>query len=336
MYRVIQDLGKYPHKILLGSFEGIEVYGIVLDIIDVFTSIYYCDIKIKENEPRLFKLDIPVTNVELWNECKKALNELVQFVSKDRLEITFYQKNKPFQKRIFNNLLYSFDCNTLISGGLDSFCGAYNNIVDKNNSVYTGYKINYYEQSKQRKIVDFLNSYIKTRFFLFDKLKVKKNKPTQRTRSLFFLSLACAISVSFAIKKIYLYENGVLSLNPELSGRFTTKSTHPKTIYLFNKILSKLNLDITIINPFIFKTKGSIINNLNEDFKEQIKNTYTCGRSRQNPNVNASKQCGFCIPCILRKISIAGYDLEDYDVEYQIPYNIKLSDINKKYIRNNY
>ena len=30
--------------------------------------------------------------------------------------------------------------------------------------------------------------------------------------------------------------------------------------------------------------------------------------------------CGTCVPCLLRKISMAAYDLEKYDNEYDIPY----------------
>jgi hypothetical protein len=71
--------------------------------------------------------------------------------------------------------------------------------------------------------------------------------------------------------------------------------------------------------------KGEIIGNLSEEFKKQIVNTHTCGKSRQRIDAT-DNQCGVCIPCILRKISLACNNFEEYDVEYDIGYSVPLSD----------
>jgi hypothetical protein len=129
----------------------------------------------------------------------------------------------------------------------------------------------------------------------------------------------------YNVNEILLYENGVLSLNPELDSRKTTKTTHPKTLYLVNQLLSNLNLNMRIKHPFLFKTKGQIINGLSDQFKEDIKFTNTCGIARHNRKIKIkSGHCGFCIPCILRKISMAAYGNEKYDVQYNAPYGTNL------------
>ena len=45
----------------------------------------------------------------------------------------------------------------------------------------------------------------------------------------------------FKISEIKMYENGIMSLNPKFYfRRVVTKTTHPKTMYLINKILNEL------------------------------------------------------------------------------------------------
>lgn len=117
-----------------------------------------------------------------------------------------------------------------------------------------------------------------------------------------------------------MYENGILSLNPEF-GRYTTKTTHPKTIFLYNELLKALGHDIRIFNKFEYQTKGEVIENMNLEFKSQIKNTFTCGKSRAGKQYKHKGQCGTCIPCILRKISLAAYDNESFDTKYFVHYN---------------
>ena len=54
-----------------------------------------------------------------------------------------------------------------------------------------------------------------------------------------------------------MYENGIMSLNPKFYfRRIVTKTTHPKTIYLINKILNELNINIKIINPYVLNKVG--------------------------------------------------------------------------------
>ena len=43
-------------------------------------------------------------------------------------------------------------------------------------------------------------------------------------------------------------------------------------------------------------------------------------------DVSAKKSCGACVPCLLRKISMAAYDLEPMDNEYIVPYAGDMND----------
>lgn len=123
-----------------------------------------------------------------------------------------------------------------------------------------------------------------------------------------------------------MYENGILSLNPEINNRFTTKTTHPRTLYMYKSILEKVELKVTLHHPFIFKTKGENIEEMDDTFKNQIKDSFTCGAGRSNLKPHKG-QYGVCIPCLLRKISMAAYNNEAYDSKYFVEYNTKVREV---------
>lgn len=325
----IDKFNTYPHEYFFNNeiLEAVDNY-FVFDLFNVFCSIYYADIMIKntnvsKSEGRDIDVLIPVYNIKIWEENKSLIQELARFMSQDNWNIMYDNATYDikFKNRKSKN---NYSSVTLISGGLDSFCGGYFNISKKTRTIYCGYKLNTYEQHFQEKVLGFLLKIDNTKSMLCNKIDIAKREHTQRTRSLLFLSIACVVAQAYNINIISLYENGIMSLNPELYSRKTTKTTHPKSIYLYNKILESLGINIRVEHPFLFKTKGEIINNLPVEYRKIIKYTYTCGTSRVNPNYNSKCHCGVCIPCTLRKISIAAYDLESYDREYEIPYGLKI------------
>lgn len=328
-----------PHQQLLNG-NGLEKINneLFLDLIDVAASIFIQDVSIKTNsndEARNLRLIVPVTDIETWNKQKRLLDSIANFLSGDRWDINFEKCNsKLYGLNIQQSFSNDFNFNnvTLLSGGLDSFCGAYTNIKNNMNSIYCGYKINNFETKSLSTIHDLLKNKYGALTYMFKKLDVNKNERTQRTRSFLFFALACATASMYNIKEIFLYENGVLSLNPELDSRRTTKTTHPKTLYLINKLLKRLGLDVCIKHPFLFKTKGQMINELSDEFKKNISLTNTCGMARHNTKITIkTEHCGFCIPCMLRKISMSAYDNEEYDVKYNAPYNTTLANCDPKF-----
>lgn len=337
MMNSIKDKLFPSQLLLLGNGLGNIENDIVLDFLDVAASIFMEDVRCKVNskgDPRNISVVIPVTDVDIWYSNKELVEKIVRFLSGDRWNIEFTKCSTKLsltykQFTLFENTYKSI---TLLSGGLDSFCGSYLNIRDGIPSVYCGYKINKFETHGLNNIHDILVKNYNIFSKRFNGLDVKKKEHTQRTRSFLFFALACICASMYKVSEINLYENGILSMNPELISRKTTKTTHPKTIYLMNQLFLNLGLDIHIVHPFLFKTKGEIIEDLSNEFKGYIKYTNTCGVSRSNPHIKIKKNhCGFCIPCILRKISMSAYDNEKYDVEYNATYETKLDTCDSLY-----
>lgn len=321
----VETYDKHPHEIFFADHSVNS--SIIADFFNVFCNIYYTDINTsgKDGERNL-KAYIPVVNEAVFNENKKLIKQLAAFMSGEKWDISFIQGEFSLDncETIINN---EYEVVSLFSGGLDSFCGSFNNYQESINSIYCGYKLNTREYKYQRDFESFIKNTLKSELIIKDKLKGSKKMFTQRTRSLLFLAIAAIEAIKRGIPRVLLHENGVLSLNPEIYSRQTTKTTHPKTIYLFNELLNQLGIKITINHPFIFNTKGQIINALNEEFRAKIKDTHTCSKSMLHIHNNSKEHCGVCIPCMLRKISLAAYDMEKYDRPYQVEYGMTIDDI---------
>lgn len=309
---------------------------LAIDLVTVFGSIYVKDILTSKRSSMV--LIIPVFNLELWNTLSNDVNKLVSWVSRENFNISFVLNNFPIDKFEGSNKLHlpSNRAVTLFSGGLDSLTGAFQNYRDQIDSDYLGFLNKDEEKTKQVKLSKFYKrTFPNTEVTLIPKPGPAKIYRTQATRSLMYFSLAVSNCLFNHSTNVFLYENGILSLNPNLNSRFTTKTTHPKTMYIFKSIIKKIGLDIDIHHPFLFSTKGENIEAMNEDFKNQIADSFTCGASRSNYKPHEG-QCGVCIPCLLRKISMAAYDNEGYDSQYHISYESKLSKIKNNYFRKEY
>lgn len=296
---------------------------LVEDLENIAYQVYSKDVTTK-GISRILGINVEVSNVDIWNQQIPILKKLIKFMSHDDVHLTFTPKNIKLEHQQLSFISNDYDTVTLLSGGLDSLCGVDYNIKNNIKSVYCSYELNSFEVSSLKYICSYLKDNYSTNHYIFNKKTPKKEVHTQRTRSLYFLALACSCADSYGIDTVSLYENGIMSLNPGLKSRVPTRTTHPYTIKLFNDLLINLNINIKVLHPFLFKTKGELINNLSPEFKNLVKHTNTCGMSRQNINLEIKTgHCGSCVPCLLRKISLAAYDNETLDAEYDLIYNIK-------------
>lgn len=310
----------------------------VIDLVTIMGSIYSFDVSTTKRKK--LKISIPVFEPEKCNQIKKELIQLVCWVSGEDYDIKFIQNDAKLFNNFSNIELKFANKNdvTLFSGGLDSLTGAYKNYVDNVKSDYIGFINKGEEKTYQETLSSFyFNTFsADTEVLLIPKPISKKKHLVQATRSLLYLALAIAKSFYNESDTIYIYENGILSLNPSLNNRFTTKTTHPKTLYHYRRILKELEINININHPFLFSTKGEKINDMNSSFKDEIRNSFTCGAGRSSHLKSHTGQCGVCIPCLLRKISISAYDNEKYDSDYFFKYDTKFKDIDKEIYRKEY
>lgn len=144
-----------------------------------------------------------------------------------------------------------------------------------------------------------------------------------RTRALLFMAIGVAVASARAANRVLIPENGFTSLNPPLAanrgGSLSTRSTHPRTLWLVNRVLESVGISMGVHNPQEWETKGelvgraaSVIGNL----AEGVATTLSCSKldarfCKANPTWN----CGLCFACIVRRGAVLAASLED-DTEY--------------------
>ncbi|MDK2770229.1 MAG: 7-cyano-7-deazaguanine synthase [Sphingomonas sp.] len=143
---------------------------------------------------------------------------------------------------------------------------------------------------------------------------------SQRGRSLVFFGLGvlaatCLTSYGGGEKtELIVPENGFISLNVPLTplrlGSLSTRTTHPYYLASLQSLLDKAGLNIRIRNPYQFKTKGEMLEECQNQalLKSLIGSSTSCGRYARS----GFKQCGRCVPCLVRRSAFhkwLGHDL---------------------------
>lgn len=212
----------------------------------------------------------------------------------------------------------------LVSGGLDSLCGAVAAFESQSSRLHLGHR----DQTgaivrSQEALAASLGEWDAT--FTWQRVrlvpKVTREHST-RSRSLLFMSLAVAAATAASTARVVVPENGFTSLNPPMlpsrGGALSTKSTHPWTFRQANALLKELAIPVVLENPYRFQTKGAMLRVAFEaggkDFLRMATETISCskldgglGYKGGSPNVN----CGLCIACLVRRGAFIGAGLMD-------------------------
>lgn len=214
----------------------------------------------------------------------------------------------------------------MLSGGLDSFIGAINLLKDGEKPIF----VSHYGGGKgvkiyQDKVINSLKtqySIDSKRFFRFYAASQSGVEDTTRSRSLMFFAHAIAIASGIGHHvDLYVPENGVISLNIPLSimrlGSLSTRTTHPYFMGMLQSLLSKLDINISLVNPFQMQTKGEMMRTCKDlDFlNAHYQDTLSCSHPDQGRWTGETVgHCGECLPCTIRKAAIKAAGLNDATV----------------------
>ncbi|WP_333890883.1 hypothetical protein [Mycolicibacterium gadium] len=217
------------------------------------------------------------------------------------------------------------DAVALLSGGLDSLCGAVLAPAELHaTSLYVGHR----DQTRavarsQDAIAGALTR--STAGFLWKHVRLApadSRENSTRTRSFLFMALAIAAAAAISATEVRVPENGFTSVNPAMvpsrGGALSTKSTHPWTFDQANLLLSELGVPVTLVNPHARETKGEMLASAVAKFGDPVleiaAQTLSCskldgglGYEGGSPNVN----CGLCIACLIRRGAFIGAGVDD-------------------------
>lgn len=294
---------------------------------------------------RELNISFPVSEIKVWNNVKKDLEELFSFLTGDYWNIDFYKSdftNPEFELSI--DFEEKYKQLNLFSGGLDSLIGAIDFLkkYPKNKLLLASHYDSQMKGPKgdQEDLLELLNKKYKGQFDFVPSVKVTLSQTTTirettfRSRSILFIGIALLISQGKGIKDINVPENGSVSLNYPLSpSRRTscsTRTTHSFVLDKTNLILSKLKISSNISNPYEFNTKGEMVDGCEDkEFLRQIIGfSNSCGKRghRKTWANRSATHCGVCMPCIYRQASLQNQKdptLYGSHIDSLVPFELK-------------
>lgn len=312
------------------------------DLLEIATYVYCADQEVirgqydvetfGSNWRRHFHFVIPVRDVDFWTsqEIYSLLAGLLGFLSDDKYEFTFVElvDNVSFQRFLnFNDdgsMFGNPEQIVMFSGGLDSLGGAVEEIINqKRRVILVNHRSTPKLDKRYRDLAEKLNrkasdSCKPTHVRVTIKKRKEMNKEyTQRSRSFLFVSIGAAIAQMLNLDSVRFYENGVISLNlpicEQVTGGRATRTTHPRVIHGFKKLLSKVaGKEFTIENPFIDKTKGEIVKLIADaGCQHMIGSSISCTHTWEMTKDHS--HCGTCSQCIDRRFAVAAAGMIDHD-----------------------
>jgi len=230
-----------------------------------------------------------------------------------------------------------FDAVACLSGGLDSYAGALTLkgkrallVSQFNNTQLAGLQSTVASQLREAHL-DIAHLRVNVGQERGGKRSLGSQKyPMQPSRSFLFLALAGAAAIVTEAKRVEMFENGPMGLGvPYTPSRFSTRTVHPSFLDGMQQVLQRMpdGGSVQIDNPFQRLTKAEVLSRApRPDLVRGLPITCSCSHSWR---VHLMKRnltrgdyegwhCGFCPPCIHRRLAILCAGLGDYDGEYLV------------------
>lgn len=297
------------------------------DILTVATLVYLADTRIsrqihgQDSWSREIQLEVSVSDSILWNKQASLLNRMLKFLTGDFWSVSFSSRGWKFVQEENAEKSHAYDRATLFSGGMDSLISTINLMETKNNALLIGHAGEGLTKNAQTNLLaKFCANYPNLLHTLVDLwlsfpdnyIPGGGNDNNTRSRSFLFIGLGLfTITGTANIKELMVPENGLIALNVPLDetrvGSFSTRTTHPFYLGLWNKLLAALGLDMSVTNPYWDRTKGEMADEcLNKEFLfDTMKVSFSCSSPGKARWKGLSPQhCGYCVPCLIRRAAM--------------------------------
>ena len=312
----------------------------IKDLLEIASYVYAADRKTSrgladaveyQHWARSFKFIVKVRDYKFWNSqiVKSKLNDLLTFMTGDNTyDFQFEAGRAVHPYSLFDNEQFQLNNSgnlsiVLFSGGLDSLTGIIERLSSTDDTLcLVSHQSGQPGTAKtQKAILDALNQRFNNRclhYKFYCSLTGKHAaEETQRTRSFLYSSIAFGIAKAFSKEKIYIYENGITSINfpkrQDLINARASRTTHPKTLGLLESFFGLFyDVPFKIEHPYLFKTKTDVVQKLIElNGKDLISSSVSC--SKTFLNTTQFTHCGGCSQCVDRRFAMYSNEIETYD-----------------------
>jgi len=317
------------------------------DLCEISTYVYLADKAVARGEldhwSRRLAFLVPVRLPERWNAVKPLLQKTVASLTGDSVAFRFVKRQSQDENaggapnpEHFSLVPQAADCVSLFSGGLDSFAGAAYLLSGGRRPAFVGHYANPTLRTLQAELMaglrrrfDYDGEHLQYRITSRKTTRTRhvyvRRESSHRARSFLFLSFAAVVAAARGLSEIFICENGVLALNIPLSearqGTRCSRHAHPVYLRHFNDLVAALyGASFEVRNPFLFWTKAEETQLLVEaGLGAAIRETVSCWNY---PNLTLhfkeGHHCGFCTPCVVRRLSVAAAGAERHDDRYAL------------------
>jgi len=256
------------------------------DLLDLAAYVYYADTSISrgttkdvfdEDWVRSFTFVVPVRRADIWqtDSVTDTLTGMLSYLTQDRFDFIFIQRKPKHEQLVIQTIADAIpyrkdaDCVMLFSGGMDSLAGAVHLSKNSRKPILASHRPRPVLTTLQRTLANSIRQQIPS--WSFPHLDIKINRmgseakdSTQRSRSFLFLAIASLAAVELGLNEIVVCENGITTFNlPRLAqtlGTQASRSTHPRFIDLFQRLLSQIfEVDLHISSPFLWMTRAEVM-----------------------------------------------------------------------------
>lgn len=315
-----------------------DVTPLERDLLNIASAIFAADRASprgeREEYRRFIYLELPVSTFDTLDALAPLLTRLLRRLSQDVWTVRFIPAPSVSGDKAEASVHFpALGGDTLLfSGGLDSLSAAVEFGLSERPLLLSSHVTrNPATDGAQREIVErLLKSGFNVehkQFFVSSKNGGPQNlqhdlEPSQRTRSLVFLTLAVlSARRTGRTKVIAMAENGQMAIHLPLSaariGAFSTHTAHPSVLALAQQFFSSvLGYEIQIENPYVYKTKAEVVAPLFGKAPETIELSTSCWKNAR-AMANGARHCGQCVPCLIRRIALStcGHDPTVYAVD---------------------
>lgn len=298
------------------------------DIMSLATMVYLADTRIEraihgqDSWSREIELEIPVSNVGLWETQICTIERMLKFLTGDLWKIELSSRTWQFSRPDeIGEKSNKYDEVSLFSGGMDSLISTINLMKDGKNTLLISHAGEALTKNAQKNIVDkfdtlytnVLHTWLDL-WMVFPRNYIPDGGNDNNTRSRSFLFIGYALFAMTGldnISELLVPENGLIALNVPLDetrvGSFSTRTTHPFYLSLWNELLEGLGMNLSVKNPYWNKTKGEMAEECKD--KDVLYETMNLSFSCSSPGKARWKQlsqqhCGYCVPCLIRRAAM--------------------------------
>ena len=321
------------------------------DLIDLATAIFHLD-KIclrgeREQWVRKINLKIGLRNPARFNQIAGDLQWALSVLGGDNFtfEVSPIRVTRPTRRARPPKWVRDWGTLTeiaLLSGGQDSLAGA-GQIMERPNSNPLLVRVNTRDKSNPSEITKRLRQRFAREPAFYSQpasspidpdQSPKKREVSQRLRSFYFLAVGAVLAQGHGVSDLHINENGIMAihlpLDPARASTFSTRTAYPQFLSLFQSIVSRwLGHQVVIKNAFALNTKTEVIQEcVRLGITPALEHTISCAHSasiQKTVSQQSSKDylmadeapdlhCGYCFPCLLRRISMWRANLAAQDV----------------------